>query len=211
MPTGTGTYGGLTAEQRRAERRARLVEAAAEIWDSHGWAAVSMRGVCTRAGLIDRYFYESFEDRDALLVAVWEQERDRVVALITLAAAGQPPDDLLAQLRAAVTAVIGHAVRKPQRALIVLGGNAGSAALGNARCTALQTFTDLLVRLAGPHLVDTDDRAFRMTTLMGVGGFVELLIAWQQGLVDARPDDIVEHVVQVGAALMGRHLIRPGH
>lgn len=209
MPTRTGTYGGLTADQRRTERRGRLVDAAAEIWDADGWAAVSMRGVCARAGLIDRYFYESFADRDALLVAVWESERDRVVTLILDAAAGQPPDDLLAQLRAAVTAVIGHAARSPRRARIVLGDNVGSAALENARSTALQLFTELLVQIARPHLVDTNDRAFRMTTLMGVGGFVELVTAWQQGLVDASPETIIEHVLQVGATLMGRHLVMP--
>ena len=58
-------YGGLTAEERRAERRARLVRAATEIWVAEGWAAVSMRAVCARAGLTDRYFYEEFGNREA--------------------------------------------------------------------------------------------------------------------------------------------------
>src|SRR5512139_974724 len=72
----TRTYGGRSAEERRSERRHRLVDAALAIWGEQGWAAVTMRQVCARAGLIDRYFYESFPDRDALLVAVWDQLRD---------------------------------------------------------------------------------------------------------------------------------------
>ena len=75
-----GTYGGRSAEARRIERRLRLLAAAREVWGTDGWAAVTMRGVCGRAGLVDRYFYESFSDRDALLGTVWDQERDALIS-----------------------------------------------------------------------------------------------------------------------------------
>lgn len=204
-----GTYGGLTAAQRRAERRARLVEAAAGIWDDDGWAAVSMRAVCARAGLIDRYFYESFADRDAVLVAVWEHERTRVVRMVQEAARSQPADDIVAQLRAAAGAVVAHAAAHPRRARMVLGDNAGCPPLENARGAALQTFTDVLVQLVHPHVappgVEYDERGFRMTTLVGIGGFVELVLAWQRGLVEATAAELVEHAAEVGAALIGCH------
>ncbi|WP_278258124.1 TetR family transcriptional regulator [Nocardioides convexus] len=59
LPAPRRRYGGKTAEQRRAERREALLAAAVDIWQESGWAAVTMRGVCARAGLTDRYFYES--------------------------------------------------------------------------------------------------------------------------------------------------------
>lgn len=201
-----GTYAGRTSEQRRAERRRRLVDAARETWGEHGWAAVSMRGVCARAGLVDRYFYESFAGRDALLVAVWEQERDRLVELVQSAVAAVPGDDPIVQLQAAVTAAVGHLDRHPRVVRIVLGDNVGSAALAHARRDTLQLFTDIVAEMARPHLGDGDEDSLRMAVLMGVGGFVELVTAWQDGLIDVDADTVVAHVTDVGAALAGRYL-----
>ena len=69
-------WGGRTGAERRAERRQQLIEAATEIWSESGWAAVTMRGVCARTSLNDRYFYEDFKPRDELLVAAWDGVRD---------------------------------------------------------------------------------------------------------------------------------------
>ena len=63
------SYGGVSAEERVAARRARLVAAARELLAQAGWRGTSLRAVCARSGLADRYFYESFESRDALLTA----------------------------------------------------------------------------------------------------------------------------------------------
>lgn len=63
-------YGGVSEEQRRAARRLRLLEAGLEIIGTQGYAAATLRAVCTRAELTERYFYESFANREALLVGV---------------------------------------------------------------------------------------------------------------------------------------------
>ena len=205
MPTGTGIYGGRTAEERRVERRTRLVESASAIWAEQGWAAVSMRGVCAHAGLVDRYFYESFANRDALLVAVWEQARDDIAGLIVGAMTGHE-DDPFAALRAAVAAVVGYIDSTPERARIVLADCAGCEPLTHARARALQTVSDLLLGLARPYLTAPDDLGLRMTTLLAVGGFVELATAWKDGRIDADADTIVEHVAGT-ATLLARQYI----
>ncbi|HWJ09556.1 MAG TPA: TetR/AcrR family transcriptional regulator, partial [Nocardioides sp.] len=109
-------YGGKSAEQRRVERRDALVAAALEIWQESGWAAVTMRGVCARAGLTDRYFYESFADRDALLATVWDQMRDETLAMLLDAILPHADGDPLDQLHAALSAVVHHIGDEPQRA-----------------------------------------------------------------------------------------------
>jgi AcrR family transcriptional regulator len=63
-------YGGVSEEQRRAARRLRLLEAGLEIIGTQGYAAATLRAVCARAELTERYFYESFANREALLVGV---------------------------------------------------------------------------------------------------------------------------------------------
>ncbi|MGI5126376.1 TetR/AcrR family transcriptional regulator [Pseudonocardia sp. CA-107938] len=205
MPTGTGIYGGRTAEERRVERRTRLVESASAIWAEQGWAAVSMRGVCAHAGLVDRYFYESFANRDALLVAVWEQARDDIADLIVDAMTGHE-DDPFAALRAAVAAVVGHIDDSPERARIVLADCSGCEPLTDARARALETVTNLLLGLARPYLTVPDDLAVRMTTLLAVGGFVELVTAWKDGRIETDAETVVEHVAGM-ATLLARQYI----
>lgn len=200
-------YGGKSAEQRRAERRAALVAAALDIWRELGWASVTMRGVCARAGLTDRYFYESFADRDALLATLWDQVRDETLQMLLDAIAPYADDGPLAQLRAALFAVVHHIGDEPQRAQILFGDHAGSAVLEQRRRETIQLAVDLLIDLARPHLrADVDEVGFRVNVLMGIGGFVETMLAWRSGLVEADADELVEHLAGLGAALAPQFL-----
>jgi AcrR family transcriptional regulator len=67
-------YAGLAAEERVAARRARFVEAAIELFGTQGFRGATVRGACAAAGLTDRYFYESFESLEALLVAAYRAQ-----------------------------------------------------------------------------------------------------------------------------------------
>jgi len=200
-------YGGKSAEQRRSERRAHLVEAALEIWQEQGWAAVTMRGVCAQAGLTDRYFYESFTDRDALLGTVWDQMRDETLEMLDTAITAVSDQGALEQLHAALDAVVHHIADEPSRAQIIFGDHAGSAVLEQRRRDTVQMATDLMIGLARPFLCDdVDEQALRINVLLGIGGFVELMLAWRSGLVESSTDQIVEHLADVAGALGGRFL-----
>ncbi|SOD74402.1 TetR family transcriptional regulator [Jatrophihabitans sp. GAS493] len=71
-------YGGRTAEQRRADRHARLVESATELFGTDGYAATPIERICSRAGVSTRNFYEEFDSREALLMEVHGQLTNRV-------------------------------------------------------------------------------------------------------------------------------------
>jgi AcrR family transcriptional regulator len=201
------TYGGKSAEQRRAERHARLVESALEIWQELGWAAVTMRGVCARARLSDRYFYESFADRDELLGTVWDQMRDETLEMVLAAISEAADQDALEQLRAALDAVVHHIADEPHRAQIIFGDHAGSIVLEQRRRDTVQVATELMIGLAQPFLRDdVDKQALRVNVLLGIGGFVELMLAWRDGLVEATTDEFIELLADVGATLGGRFL-----
>src|SRR4029077_5184552 len=53
-------YGGVSAEDRIAARRAKLLDAGLELFGTRGYATTGVKDVCREAGLTDRYFYESF-------------------------------------------------------------------------------------------------------------------------------------------------------
>jgi len=203
----SGVYGGRSAEQRRTERRGKLLAAATEIWQEQGWAAVTMRGVCARAGLIDRYFYESFADRDALLVAVWDQTRDDTFALLLDSIADQLDEPPLVQLRVAIAAFVRSIVDDPGRAQIFFGEHTGSSVLEQRRQDTLHKATDILSDLAQRFLAPgVDENTFRMTVLMGIGGFIELITAWHAGIIEADVERIIDQAAEFGATLGAQFL-----
>ena len=61
---------GTTADERAEQRRVRLLEAALELLGTEGAAGVTVRAVVRASALSPRFFYESFSDRDALLIVV---------------------------------------------------------------------------------------------------------------------------------------------
>jgi AcrR family transcriptional regulator len=62
------TYRGVDTEQRRAERRERLLEAALDEFTSRGYHKTKIADLCTRAGVSTRNFYEKFASKEALLL-----------------------------------------------------------------------------------------------------------------------------------------------
>ena len=60
-------YGGVSPEQRRAERRARLLRAGLALFTSTGFAATKITELCTEAGVSTRNFYEEFGSKEDLL------------------------------------------------------------------------------------------------------------------------------------------------
>lgn len=205
VPVPARTWGGRTAAERSAERRARLIDAALALWAESGWAAVTMRQVCTRTGLNDRYFYEHFADRDELLGAAWDDVCAEVFAhLADAVSADRPPLEIL---REAVRRAVRFQADDHSRARILFADHAGSAVLEQRRKTMLTEATDLMIALSRPYLrPGVDEVEFRLSTLVGLGGFVELLTAWRTGALDIDADRIAEHIHGVGVLLGARFL-----
>lgn len=209
MRAKTAKWGGRTGAERRADRRRRLVGAATEIWTEKGWAAVTMRGVCSRATLNDRYFYEEFKTRDELLVATWEGVRDEMLGEVSSTFAerlGQPP---IETIRAVISTVVVRIAQDAGRAQILLSHHVGSSTLQDRRAMALQEATQLVMAASRPHLrPGADETALRMDTFVAVGGFVELISAWHGGLLDVSQADIVEHTSRLAETLAHRYVVQ---
>ncbi|WP_084654653.1 TetR/AcrR family transcriptional regulator [Nocardia altamirensis] len=190
-----GTWGGRTAAERRAERRSRFIDATIGIWREDGWAAVSKRRVCALTGINDRYFYEEFTDLDGLLVAAWESVRDdmlSVIADIYRQSQGERPDVIAHR---AAAEIVDKLAADPAYGRILLMHHGGSPRLEVCRSTAVQMTSDLVVIAAQRFLPpDADQKQIRMAAIFGVGGFVELVSAWQSGVFDGTAKDIVDHV-----------------
>jgi len=200
MATGQRVYGGVTGEDRRAERRAQLIEAGlAMLGTADGEPGLTVRGVCAEAGLAARYFYESFSDRDALAVAVF----DRVVSEVAEAAlraaesaAGPEP-----KARAALGALVGSIAEDPRRGRLLFSPALNSPVLAERRVDSTRMFVRLL-RQQAREVYDAE-RGTRADVLADflVGGLAQALSSWLAGTLRATEDELVEHCTQIFLAV----------
>jgi AcrR family transcriptional regulator len=80
--TRTRQYGGHSAEERQLARRERLIEAAIRVYGEVGYRNATVKAVCEAAELTERYFYESFANSEALLIAAFDTVSHRVIACL---------------------------------------------------------------------------------------------------------------------------------
>lgn len=72
IKTPTRAYGGVAAEQRAEERKARLLAAALELFARQGYARTTIEALCTEAKVTARHFYQLFDSREAILRALYD-------------------------------------------------------------------------------------------------------------------------------------------
>lgn len=110
-------YGGRGGEERRAERRERLLDAGLAVFGEVGYHGATVRMICARAGLTERYFYESFANSEDLLCAVYERHMALQQARLAAAVLGAPRRPM-AMLEAGLGAFLALARESPAGARV---------------------------------------------------------------------------------------------
>ncbi|MDP9067882.1 MAG: TetR/AcrR family transcriptional regulator [Actinomycetota bacterium] len=202
MPTQTAqrVYAGMTATQRRAERRSRLLDAAIDVLASQGWERATVTAICERAGLIPRYFYESFRDREALLISVFDSIIDEVSEEIGKRATDDRSVEGL--IRATIDAWLAVASRDPRKGRVAFVEALGSEALMQRRLDATHAYAELLLdrSISTPHRAGHSRAAVQCASLITAGGLIETMIEWMRGNVDLSADEIAENYTRLCTA-----------
>ncbi len=197
------SYGGVSAADRSAERRARLLAAARTTWGESGIAAVTVRGVCKTAGLTDRYFYEHFPNREELLAAVADEVRDQLLAILVQAgvsSAGPAEVQLRSALQAFLEAVAGD--RHIHR--IVASDPGDLPALVRRRHDVLTIIADLVVAHAPTALGITPDPAWlRRAALFITGGVNQLIEGWLDGTLELTTAELAAECADMCVGVLG--------
>lgn len=187
-------YRGITVDERRAQRRERLMEAGLELFGTEGYASTSVRALSAAASLNSRYFYESFATREDLLYAVYQRI---ILDIYTRATEAMVPEETIeaqarAGLRAGWTAVTEDRRKARIVALEVVGVSERMERLRRDARHALARLTaDSALALAGPDVRLRLDPILVARSLMG--GVVEVLLDWINGDLEASSDEVVEH------------------
>jgi AcrR family transcriptional regulator len=210
MASATRTYGGVSAADRQADRRARLLDAGLDLLGTEGWSGATVRAICARAGLTERYFYESFADREALLIAVFDRIAEEAIGSV-LEAVEEAPDDARAKARAAIAAFVSLMTDDPRKGRIAFIEAMGNEALMARRLETLGTFAGVVSEQSreffgseGPSPEDLDLTAHAL-----VGALAELLIAWLGGRLEVPRERIVDHCTNLFVAAADVRSSRP--
>lgn len=174
------SYGGETSDERLARRRRQLLDAGLEVFGTTGYHAATVRQLCREAGLTDRYFYEQFDNTEALLLAVYAECMDRLAsaAIDAVASAGA---ELETVAKTALSAFLGVTEDDPRLARVVwfevLGVSPTVEKAYLARMASFGEFiTDVTVRQVGrsPRKGVSSDVLSRAA----VGGVSHAVMGW---------------------------------
>jgi len=143
-------YGGASAAERRADRRERLIRAAVALYGEHGYRRTTVAAVCRAAGLTPRYFYEAFENSEALLAETFREVGEVVLRHVADAAAAVdgPAEDRLAAMWTAYYDLLREQRATARVFLLEVAGI--DAAVDALFAESMTAFAALIVRTIDP-------------------------------------------------------------
>ncbi|NLY92855.1 MAG: TetR/AcrR family transcriptional regulator [Myxococcales bacterium] len=195
VKTSKRLYAGREARDRVRERRRRFVEAGFRLFGTQGYAATTIKQLCAEAGLTERYFYESFESREALFMAVAAECVTGLFGSLTLARTrGENPSD---QTEALLRAFFGWFYEDPRRIRIQLvDPMLISSVTQEVYVEVVRLFVQFAADLAMDWYELSADEPKIDADLVGtmlVGGLVEMVKEWARGGFERPIDEVVRN------------------
>ena len=187
-------YAGASAEERKKQRRERLIEAAFDVFGREGYRNTTMRLICAQARLTERYFYEHFSTIDDVFVAV-HRRQSAIVSQRIMAEVIQHGSDSKSATRAGLHAFFLFIKEDRRRAQILLV-DAITSGMANplnmqAKVASYADFVRAGIKNSHPTLkldLDVD---------LVIAGFVGMIIQtgamWVQRDCDLPIESVVDH------------------
>jgi len=190
VPSGQrrGRWSGVPLEDRQALRRDELVAAGVQLLGGESGPAVTVRAACRQAGLTERYFYESFADRDEFVRAVYNDVCTRAMSALTSATTP----------REAVEQFVALMVDDPVRGRVLLLAPAVEPVLVASGAEWMPSFIDLLQHKL-TQIADPVRQKMVATSL--IGGLTALFTAYLNGRLAATREQFIDYCVEM---LLGR-------
>ncbi|WP_445168536.1 TetR/AcrR family transcriptional regulator [Mycolicibacterium sp. Dal123E01] len=179
-----GRWSGVPLPDRQALRHDELIAAGATLLGSAGGPALTVRAVCRHAGLTERYFYESFSDRDQFVRAVYDDVCNRAMA--TLMSAGTP--------REAVEKFVALMVDDPVRGRVLLLAPQVEAVLVHSGAEWMPSFIELLQS----KLTAISDPVLQKMMATGlIGALTALFTAYLDGSLATSREQFIDYCVDL--------------
>jgi AcrR family transcriptional regulator len=187
-------YAGRGPQERKDERRGRLIAAGLDLYGVDGYNPTTITDVCRKAGVAPVHFYESFDNKEALLRAVYDGIVDGTRQAVLQALEAQPLD-ASARAAAGLAAFCEDLMSDPRRARVQCVEVVGvSPEMELHRRSVIRSYASLVLAqleeirdragVASPPAV-SDPALLAVIATAVVGGVNEAMIDWL--LADDRP------------------------
>ncbi|MDY6869659.1 MAG: TetR family transcriptional regulator [Actinomycetota bacterium] len=179
-----GRWSGVPLQDRQALRRDELVAAGVKLLGSEGGPALTVRAVCREAGLTERYFYESFVDRDGFVRAAYDDVCSRAMSALMTA---ETPRD-------AVERFVKLMVDDPTRGRVLLLAPASEPVLTRSGAAWMPDFIELVQH----KLTRITDPAIQAMVATGlIGALTALFTAYLEGRLSATREQFIDYCVDM--------------
>lgn len=186
------SWAGVELSERQRIRRSDLLRAGIELLGAPDGPAVNVRAVCRASGLTERYFYESFTDRDQFVAEVYadvaEQARNTLIGAVAAA------DSPLARARAAVEAFVQLIIDRPAMGRVLLIAPMTEPGLGGRGMASAPGFALLIEEQLG-MIEDPQERQLLSVGL--VGALASLFIGYLDGTITVERERFIAHCVDL--------------
>ncbi|GAB3438881.1 TetR/AcrR family transcriptional regulator [Massilia solisilvae] len=190
-------YRGVAPDERRAQRRRRLIEAAVAVYGERGYRQATVKAVCEAAGLTERYFYESFANSDELLIAGFNAVTFSVVGEV-LAAAQAAGRSRRERARALLGTYFAALQRDPRSARVFLVEMRGvSREVDKAFDAALRDVGRQVARVVAPP-GSQDDELLQAGV---IGGVIHIALRWIEQGYWPPLEEVTETALRLGMVL----------
>ncbi|OBG77336.1 TetR family transcriptional regulator [Mycobacterium sp. E2462] len=186
-------YRGVEATERLAARRNRLLAAGLDLLgaDQQSMAAVTVRGVCRKAGLAARYFYESFADKDQFVAAVFDWVAAELAATTQAAVAAVPPHE---QTRAGMANIVRTIADDARLGRLLFSTQLADPVVVRKRAESRALFAMLSGQHVGNALRMPANDRIKAAAHFVVGGVGQTISAWLAGFVRLEPEQLVDQL-----------------
>ncbi|WP_085110397.1 TetR/AcrR family transcriptional regulator [Mycolicibacillus trivialis] len=179
-----GRWSGVPLADRQALRREHLINAGARVLGDPSGAPLTVRAVCKQAGLTERYFYESFTDRDQFVRAVYDDVGTRAMTALAPTTSA----------RQAVEQFVALMVDDPILGRVLLLGPETEPALARSGSEWMPNFIGLLQHKL-TRIGDPVSQQLVATSL--IGGLSSLFSAYLNGRLDADRGQFIDFCVDM--------------
>jgi AcrR family transcriptional regulator len=183
-------------DERRALRRDRLIAAAADVYGEVGYRNATVRMICRRARLTERYFYESFGTSEDLLIWTAQALAGQTLERMRRLRDGTDADRDV-KTRRMLKGYFRSQLDEPSKARVFTLEFRGMSAAADAEFERiLDSFADLIVDTRDPQGIGlaARDRLLRRGI---VGGILQITVAW----IESGYPESIEAVVATAARL----------
>ena len=199
-------YRGVEAPERLAQRRRQLLDAGLELLGgADDPPELTVRALCTQAGVSARYFYESFTDKDQLVATVYDWVIADIAATTQAAVAAAPRDE---QNWAGIVNLVRTIADDVRIGRLLFNPALSNAVLARKRAEVGGVFA----LLSGQHVTTAyqlpENGWTKSVAHFVVGGVGQTISAWVSGDIDLNQAQLVEQLTRILDGLAARELDR---